>query len=83
MHSFYNLIMLLQVIMPQMFYDIISTLHQNVTVGTGRCIIPGVTMAGHVRFSFTIKKDNGSEVYSPDNIKWRELEHWIYLLNNR
>ena len=30
-----------------MFYYIISALHQNVTVGPRRHIIPGVTMAEH------------------------------------
>ena len=53
--------------MPQMFYDIIPTLHQNVTVGPRRRIITGVTMAEHVCSSFSIKNDNGSEVCSPVN----------------
>ena len=53
--------------MPQMFYDVISTLHRNVIVGPGRCIIPGVTMAEHACSSFFIENDNGSEVCSPVN----------------
>ena len=55
----------LQVIMPQMFYNVISALHQNITVGPGRRIIPGVTMAEHACSSFSITNDNGSEVCSP------------------
>ena len=53
--------------MPQKFYNVISTLHRNVTVGPGRCIIPGVTMGEHTCSSFFIKNDNGSEVCSPVN----------------
>ena len=37
----------LRVIMPQMFYDVISALNQNVTVGAGRHVIPGVIMGEH------------------------------------
>ena len=44
-----------------MFYDVISSLHRNVTVGPGRHIIPGVTMEEHACSSFFIKNDNGSE----------------------
>ena len=57
----------LQVIMPQMFYDVISALHQNVTMGPRRLIIPGVTMAEHAYAcsSFSIKNDNGCEVCNP------------------
>ena len=67
-NSFYNSIMLcLRVIMPQKFYDVISALHRNVTVGPGRRIIPGVTMGEHACSSFFIKNDNGSEVCSPVN----------------
>ena len=66
-NSFYNSIMLcLRVIMPQKFY-VISALHLNATVGPGRRIIPGVTMAEHACSSFSIKNDNGSEVCSPVN----------------
>ena len=57
----------LQVITLQMFSYVISALHQNVTVGPGRRIIPGVTMAEHVSSSFSIENDNGSEVCSPIN----------------
>ena len=53
--------------MPQKFYDVISALHQNVTVGPERCIIPGVTMGEHACSSFSIENDNGSEVCSPVN----------------
>ena len=64
-NSFYNSIMLcLQVIAPQMFY-VISALHRNVTVGPGRRIIPGGTMAEHACSSFSIKNDRDSEVRSP------------------
>ena len=38
-----------------MFYYVMSALHQNVTVGPGRRIIPGVTMAEHVCSSFSIE----------------------------
>ena len=65
---FYNSIMLcLRVITFQMFYYIISALHRNVTVGPGRCIIPGVTIAEHACSSFSIKNDNDSEIFSPVN----------------
>ena len=47
-----------------MFYDVISASYQNVTVGPGILIIPGVTMAEHACSSFTIENDNGSEVCS-------------------
>ena len=53
--------------MSQMFYEVIFALHRNVTVGPGRHIIPGVTMAEHACYSFFIKHDNGSEVCSPVN----------------
>ena len=67
-NSFYNSITLcLRVTTPQMFYNVISVLHQNVTMGPGRRIIPGVTMAEHTCSSFFIKNDNGSEVCSPVN----------------
>ena len=51
--------------MPQMFYNVISALHQNVTVGAGRHVIPGVIMGEHACSSISIKNDNGSEVCSP------------------
>ena len=51
----------------QMFYYVISALHQNVTVGPRRRIIPGVTMAEHTCSSFSIENDNGFEVCSPVN----------------
>ena len=57
----------LRVITPQMLYNVISTLHQNITMGPGRSIIPGVTMAEHACSSFSIENDNGSEVCSPVN----------------
>ena len=57
----------LRVITPQMLYDVISALHQNITMGPGRGIIPGVTMAEHACSSFSIENDNGSEVCSPVN----------------
>ena len=38
-----------------MFYDVISALHRNITVGPGRHIIPGVTLAEHTRSSFPSK----------------------------
>ena len=67
-NSFYNSIMLcLQVIMPQKFYDVISSLHRNITVGPGRHIISGDTMGEHACSSFFIENDNGSEVCSPEN----------------
>ena len=50
-----------------MLYDVISALHRYVTVGPGRCIIPGVTMAEHVCSSFSIEDDNSSEVFSQVN----------------
>ena len=40
--------------MPQMFYDIISALHLNITVGPGRRVIPGVMMAECECYSFFI-----------------------------
>ena len=65
---FYNSIKLcLQVITFQMFYYIIFTLHRIVTVGPGRCIIPGVTMAKYACSSFSIKNDNDSVICSPAN----------------
>ena len=67
-NSFYNSVILyLRVITPQMFYNIISALHQNVTVGPRRHIIPGVTMAEHACSSISIENDNGFEVCSPVN----------------
>ena len=65
----------LQVLMPQMFYDVIFTLHQNVTVGPRRRIILGVTIAEHVCFSFSIENDNGSEVCSPAH-SFREISEY-------
>ena len=53
--------------MPQMLYDVISVLHRNITLGPGRCIIPGVTMAERACSRFSIKNDNVSEVCSPVN----------------
>ena len=50
--------------MPQMFYDVISTLYWNVTLGPG-CLISDVTMEEHACSRFSIKNDNGSEVCSP------------------
>ena len=67
-NRFYNSIMLcLRVIKPQMFYDVISALHQNVTMGPGRRITVGATMAEHACSSFFIENDNGSEVCKPVN----------------
>ena len=57
----------LRVMMFQMFYYMVSALYRNVTVGPGRCIIPGVTMAEHACSSFCIKNDNDSEICSPVN----------------
>ena len=71
--------------MPQMFYDVISALHLNVTVGPGRCVIPGVTMAEHACSSFFIENDNDSEVCSPVNSlrrisKYYSMSHSLYYL---
>ena len=67
-NSFYNSIMLsLQVITPQMFYDVIYALHWNVSMDPWRCPIPGVTMAEDACSSFSIKIDSGCEVCSPVN----------------
>ena len=57
----------LQVIMPQLPYNIISILQHNVTIGPGRYTILGVTMAEHVCSSLTIKNKYGSEVCNPIN----------------
>ena len=59
-----------------MFYYVISAMHQNVTVGPGRRIIPGVTVAEHVCSIFSIKNDNGSEVCSPVNSLRRISEYY-------
>ena len=48
-----------------MFYDVISALHRNVTVGPRRHLIPGVTMAEDAVSSFSIENDKGSEFCSP------------------
>ena len=74
--------------MPQIFYDIVSALHQNVTVGPGRRLIPGVTMAEHACFSFPIKNDNGSEVCSPVHSlrgisEYNSMSHSLYYLCSR
>ena len=53
--------------MLEMFQYVISAMHQNVTMGPGRRIIPGVTMAEHMCSSFFIKNDNSYDVYSPVN----------------
>ena len=53
--------------MFEMFYYMISTLHRNITVCPGRCIIPDVTMAEHACSSFSIKNDNDSEICCPVN----------------
>ena len=53
--------------MPQKFYDVISALHRNVTMGPGKRIILGDTMGEHACSSFSIENDNGSEVCSPVN----------------
>ena len=71
--------------MPQMFYDVISALHQNVTVDLGRCIIPGVTMAEHMCFSYSTENDNGSEICSPVNSlrvisEYYSTSHLLYYL---
>ena len=55
----------LQIITSQMFYDIISALHKNVTGGHGRKThysryYNGITCM----FQISIKNDNGSEVCS-------------------
>ena len=50
-----------------MFQYVISAMHQNVTMGPGRRIIPGVTMAEHMCSSFFIKNDNSYDVCSPVN----------------
>ena len=76
----------LRVIKPEMFYDAISALHQNVTVGPGRCIIPGVIMAEHACSSFFIENDNGSEACSPVNSlrgisKYYSMSHSLYYLH--
>ena len=42
----------LRVITPQIFYDMISTLHQNVTMGPGRHIILSL-LSYKKKFSFT------------------------------
>ena len=63
--------------MPQMFYDIISALHQNITVGPGRRFIPGVTMGEHACSSFFIKNNNGAEVCSPVNSLRRISEYYF------
>ena len=78
----------LWVIMPQMFYNVISALHWNVTVGPGRHLIPGVTMAEYACYSFSIKNDNGSEVcstvYSLRGIsKYYSMSHSSYYLCSR
>ena len=71
-----------------MFYDVISVLHQNVTVGPGKRIIPGVTMAEHACSSFFIENDNGSEVCSPANSlkgisEYYSMSHSLYYLRIR
>ena len=78
----------LRVIMPQMFYDVISALHRNVIVGPGRRIIPGVTMAEHACSSFSIENDNGSKVCSPVNSlrgigEYYFMSHSLYYLCSR
>ena len=42
-----------------MFYNVISALYRNVTMGPGRCLIPGVTMVEHACSSFSIENDKG------------------------
>ena len=74
--------------MPQTFYDIISALHLNITVGPGRRVIPGVTMAEHACSSFFIENDNGSEVCSPVNSlrgisEYYSMSHSLYYLRIR
>ena len=78
--------------MPQMFYDVISALYQNVTMGPGRRIIPGVTMedlmAEHACSSFTIKNDNDCEVCNPVHSlrgisKYYSMSHLLYYLYSR
>ena len=66
-----------------MYYDIISALHQKVTVDPGRRIIPSATKAEHVCSSFSIKNDNSSEVCSPVNSlrginKYYSMSHSLY-----
>ena len=75
----------LRVITPQMFYDVISALHRNVTVGPGRHIIRGVAMGEHACSSFSIENDNGSEVCSPVNSlrgisEYYSMSHSLYYL---
>ena len=89
-NSFYNsIIPCLRIIMPQMFYDIISVLHQNVTVGPRRRLIPGVTMEEHACSSFSIINDNGSEVCSSVHSslrgisKYYSMSHSLYYLCSR
>ena len=49
----------------QMFHDVISALHQNISYrGPERYIIPGYNGRICIFQSFTIKNDNGSEVCS-------------------
>ena len=69
----------LRVIMSQMFYDIISALHRNVTMGSEGTLF----QAEHVCFSFTIKNDSGSEVCTPVGSprgigKCYSMSHWLY-----
>ena len=75
----------LRVIKPQMFYDVISALHRNVTMGHGRRITLGVTMAEHACSSFFIENDNGSEVCKPVNSlrgisEYYSMSHSLYYL---
>ena len=72
--------------MPQMFYEVISALRRNVTVGPRRRIIPGVTMAEHACSSFSIKYVNCSEVCSPVNSlkgisEYYSMSHSLYYLH--
>ena len=74
--------------MPQIFYDVISALHRNVTVGPKRCIIPGVTMGEQACSSFFIENNNGSEVCSPVNShreisEYYSMSHSLYYLRIR
>ena len=71
-----------------MFYYIISAVHRNVTVGPGRRIIPGVTMAEYACSSFFIENDNGSGVCSPVNnlrgiSEYYSMSHSLYYLRIR
>ena len=71
-----------------MLYDVISALHRNITVGPGRHIIPGVTMAEHLCSSFSIENDNGSEVCNPVNSlrgisKYYSISQLLYYLSIR